>query len=163
MCIMLSCGAIMARPQCCRRIAAMPIAEAFGPVPASACAPDQVVITLDEFEAVRLADLEERYLDRAAERMGVSRPTFSRIIESAHRRIAEALVSGKSLRIEGGSVRVHPTGPSRCRQCGRESAGTYECPHCRGDCSVKTTHKTGSAASQTNKRRRSRTESDRIT
>ncbi len=153
----------MARPPCCRRVAALPIAATFGPVPASACAPDQVVIALDEFEAVRLADLEELYQERAAERMGVSRPTFSRIIESAHRKIAEALVSGKSLRIEGGPVRVDAMGISRCPRCGRESSGACECSRCRGDCGVETTCKTGTAASPARKCGRGRTESARIT
>ncbi len=66
---------------------------------------EQVVMTLDEFEAVRLADLGGLYQEQAAEEMGVSRPTFSRIVESAHRKVADALVHGKALRIEGGPVR----------------------------------------------------------
>lgn len=124
----------------------MPVAEAFGPVPASSLEADQVVVTLDEFEAVRLADLEELYQERAAERMGVSRPTFSRIIDSAHRKIAEALVSGKSLRIEGGSVRVSAPGRSRCSRCGRESPHACECPHCRGDGSAEAARNPGPLA-----------------
>ena len=63
-------------------------------------------MTLDEFEAVRLADLEGLYQEQAAEQMKVSRPTFSRIIDSAHRKTADALVHGKALRIEGGPVRI---------------------------------------------------------
>lgn len=61
-------------------------------------------MTLDEFEALRQADLGGLYQEQAAEQMGVSRPTFSRIIESAHRKVADALVHGKALRIEGGPV-----------------------------------------------------------
>jgi predicted DNA-binding protein (UPF0251 family) len=63
-----------------------------------------VVMSLDEFESVRLADLGGLYQEQAAEQMGVSRPTFSRIVESAHRKVADALVHGKALRIEGGPV-----------------------------------------------------------
>jgi uncharacterized protein len=63
-----------------------------------------VVMSLDEFEALRLADLGGLYQEQAAEKMGVSRPTFSRIVESAHRKVADALVHGKALRIEGGPV-----------------------------------------------------------
>ena len=70
-------------------------------------------MTLDEFEAMRLADLDGRYQEQAAEQMNVSRPTFSRIIDSAHRKMADALVHGKALRIEGGPVQV--TGRSCCR------------------------------------------------
>jgi len=109
----------------------MPAATTFGPLLDSARELDQVILALDEFEAVRLADLEELYQERAAERMGVSRPTFSRMIDSAHRKIAEALVSGKTLRIQGGAVRLNRRGLSRCPQCGREAAGARGCPRCR--------------------------------
>jgi predicted DNA-binding protein (UPF0251 family) len=74
---------------------------------------DEVVMTLDEFEALRLADLEKLYHERAAEQMQVSRPTFSRIIDSARTKIADVLVHGKALRIEGGPIQVQ-TGPWRC-------------------------------------------------
>jgi predicted DNA-binding protein (UPF0251 family) len=74
---------------------------------------EEVVMALDEFEALRLADLEKLYHQRAAERMRVSRPTFSRILDAAHAKIADALVHGKSLRIEGGPVRLQ-VGPRRC-------------------------------------------------
>jgi len=67
---------------------------------------DEVVMTLDEFEAIRLADLEGLYQEKAAGAMSVSRPTFSRIVDSAHRKIADVLVHGKALRIEGGPVRL---------------------------------------------------------
>jgi predicted DNA-binding protein (UPF0251 family) len=66
----------------------------------------EVVMSLDEFEAMRLADLNGLYQERAAEQMNVSRATFSRIIESAHRKMADALVHGKALRIEGGPVQL---------------------------------------------------------
>jgi len=153
----------MARPPCFRRIAAMPIAAAFGPVPSSACEPGQVVLNLDEFEAMRLADLEELYQERAADRMGISRPTFSRIIDSAHRKIAEALVSGKSLRIEGGSVRMDDKGPSRCPRCGRERTSTCECPRCRGDCAPASRQTAGVVLSPARQCRRGRRATDGIT
>ena len=72
---------------------------------------EAVVLALDEFEALRLADLEGLYQEQAAEQMGVSRPTFSRVVESARRKVADALVHGKVLRIEGGPVEA---GPYRC-------------------------------------------------
>ena len=70
---------------------------------------------MDEIEAMRLADLEGMYQEQAAERMDVSRQTFGRIITSAHRKVAEALVEGKALRIDGGEFRV-PGGGGRGRQ-----------------------------------------------
>jgi uncharacterized protein len=67
---------------------------------------EEVVMALDEFEAMRLADLDGLYQEQAAEQMKVSRPTFSRIIDAAHRKMADALVHGKALRIEGGPVEM---------------------------------------------------------
>jgi predicted DNA-binding protein (UPF0251 family) len=77
------------------------------------CEVEVVAITLDEFEALRLADLEGLYQEQAAAQMGVSRPTFSRIVDAARRKVADALVHGKVLRIEGGAV----TASDRPRCC----------------------------------------------
>ncbi len=96
----------MPRPHCCRRIAGRPAASIFKPIGIPARELEAVVMTLDEFEAIRLADLGGLYQEQAAEQMKVSRPTLSRIIESAHRKVADALVHGKALHIEGGPVRV---------------------------------------------------------
>jgi uncharacterized protein len=60
-----------------------------------------VTLRCDEAESVRLADLEGLYQADAAGRMGVSRQTFGRIIESARRKIADAIINGKCLRIDG--------------------------------------------------------------
>jgi uncharacterized protein len=68
-------------------------------------------MTLDEFEALRLADLDGLYQEQAAEKMKISRPTFSRIVDSARRKVADALVHGKALRIEGGPIHL---GARRC-------------------------------------------------
>ncbi len=69
---------------------------------------EQVALTIDEFEALRLADLEGLYQEQAAEQMNVSRQTFGRILEVAHKKVADALVHGKALSIEGGSFEVPP-------------------------------------------------------
>jgi predicted DNA-binding protein (UPF0251 family) len=65
-----------------------------------------VCLSLDEFEAVRLADLEGLEQAVAAKRIKISRPTFSRIISSAHKKIADGLVNIKAIRIEGGCCKV---------------------------------------------------------
>lgn len=109
----------MPRPFCNRRIAGRPAAAIFKPVGIPVRELDEVVMALDEFEALRLADLDGLYQEHAAERMGVSRPTFSRIVDSAHRKVADALVHGKALRIEGGPVQLEG------RRCCREHD---ECP-----------------------------------
>lgn len=67
---------------------------------------EEVVLNLDEFEAIRLADLEGLYQEDGAKRMNISRQTFGRIIESAHKKIADVLMNGKALKIEGGEVAV---------------------------------------------------------
>ena len=63
-------------------------------------------LTVDEFEAIRLNDSEGLEQGKAAKRMGVSQPTFSRLIDSAHRKIADAITNGKAIKIEGGNYRV---------------------------------------------------------
>ena len=65
-----------------------------------------VVLTMDEYEAVRLSDLKGLTQEEAAEKMKVHRSTISRILNSAHRKIADALVNVKAIRIEGGSCRI---------------------------------------------------------
>jgi len=76
---------------------------------------EEVALALDEMEAVRLADLEGLYQEEAAVRMDVSRQTFANILAAARRKIAEALVSGKALRIEGGNIEMSRA----CRGKGR--------------------------------------------
>lgn len=94
-------------------------------------------MTLDEFEAIRLADLDGFYHEQAAGQMNVSRPTFSRIIHAAHRKMADAMVHGKLLRIEGGPV--HLEGCCCCRlddgtqeiepaACRQKEAARPSCP-----------------------------------
>jgi uncharacterized protein len=106
------------RPCCCRRVAGTPQASIFKPAGIPRREIEEIVMTLDEFEAVRLADLGGLYQEEAAEQMNVSRPTFSRIIDAAHRKIADTLVHGKALRIEGGPVRM--AGRRCCRLHDRE-------------------------------------------
>ena len=103
----------MPRPFSCRRVAGSPAAAVFKPVGIPMRELEEIVMTLDEFEALRLASLDGLYQEEAAARMNISRPTFSRIIEAAHRKIADALVHGKALRIEGGPVQLR--GRSCCR------------------------------------------------
>ena len=92
----------MARPFKKRRVGCKPEANYFKPRGIPVAHLDEVVLTIDELEAIRLADLEECYQEAAAEQMNVSRQTFGNIIRSAHKKIADALVRGKALKIEGG-------------------------------------------------------------
>jgi len=98
-----------------------------------------VILTLDEIEALRLADLNGLYQEQAAAEMKVSRATFARIVESARRKVADALTGGKALRLEGGSVALSPKeaqqtvepgagGASHCSCC--PPAGGRHAPNC---------------------------------
>ena len=120
----------MPRPFCCRRIAGRPGAKIFKPIGIPVSELEEVVMALDEFEAVRLADLDGLYQEQAAKQMNVSRPTFSRIIDSAHRKMADALVHGKALRIEGGPVKME--GHRCCRQHDDEGTSPDAMPANRG-------------------------------
>ena len=94
----------MPRPIKCRRIRQRPCAAMFKPAGVRGCELEEVLLTLDELEALRLADLEGLYQEEAAEQLGVSRQTFGNIVKSAHAKVADCLVNAKKLRIEGGVV-----------------------------------------------------------
>lgn len=92
----------MPRPCHCRRVAALPKAVCFKPqgIPLSELA--EARLPVDGLEAVRLADYQGLNMDEAAARMGVSRHTFGRLLRKARRCVAQALIEGRALRIEGG-------------------------------------------------------------
>jgi len=107
----------MPRPRQCRRVAQLPQATYYKPRGIPMGVLEQVALTVDELEAIRLADLEGLYQEEAAQRMNVSRQTFGRILEAAHRKVADALVNGKALSIDGGPIEfTEPQGPGRCRR-----------------------------------------------
>jgi predicted DNA-binding protein (UPF0251 family) len=97
---------------------------------------EEVILSTDELEAIRLADLDGLYQEKAAGNMNISRQTFGNIVCSAHQKIADALVNGKALKIEGGVVAIEER-QFRCQDCHHEwtlSFGTgrpQNCPQCR--------------------------------
>ncbi len=107
----------MGRPKNCRRVRFLPDSRYFKPrgIPLSVL--EEIILTVDECEAIRLADLEGLYQEQAAEKMAVSRQTFGRIIESAHKKVAEALVEGKALKIEGGEIEMAEMRKFNCSEC----------------------------------------------
>ncbi|ABB23990.1 MAG: hypothetical protein A3K90_05365 [Pelodictyon luteolum] len=143
------------RPVLCRCVVGKPRATCFKPEGVSPSRLKDVVITLDELEAIRLADKLGLYHAEAAGLMKVSRQTFGRILDSAHRKVALALVEGHSICIEGGHIQPQdPNGePDEpgicvCLHCGTEiphhngtPCRTLDCPDCgrpmvrRGRCS----------------------------
>jgi predicted DNA-binding protein (UPF0251 family) len=127
----------MPRPSCCRKIGFLPAACRFVPDGVSRYDLEEITLSMDEFEALRLADLEGLYQDAAAQRMGVSRQTFGRIIESARRKVAEALAQAKALKIEGGAFALHPGPTHTCPACRHRwqgesnAAEPVQCPKCQ--------------------------------
>ena len=89
----------MARPRKHRHISCEVQSAYFKPQGIPMRMLDEIVLDVDEIEAVRLADIEDMYQADAALKMGVSRPTFGNIIARAHKKIATALLEGKALRI----------------------------------------------------------------
>ena len=89
----------MARPVKQRRSACVPVASYFKPAGVPLRDLEEIVLGLDEVEAMRLTDLEKLYQLEAAEQMGVSRQTIGNILKSAHEKVADALLNGKALRI----------------------------------------------------------------
>jgi predicted DNA-binding protein (UPF0251 family) len=90
----------MSRPKKERCIRCKPNALYFKPRGIPLIQLEEVGLSLDELEAIRLADYEGLYHEQAAEKMKISRPTFGRILGEARRKLAETLVEGKALRIE---------------------------------------------------------------
>jgi uncharacterized protein len=127
----------MVRPKCCRRISAKPARKVFKPVGVPLAALQEIVLSMDEFEAIRLADLEGLYQEEAAESMNVSRQTFGRIIETARRKVARVLADGIALRIEGGEIEMSEERMFKCDQCQHVWGLAYgtgrpeECPKCQ--------------------------------
>ncbi|MFC1893707.1 DUF134 domain-containing protein [Chloroflexota bacterium] len=93
----------MPRPPKCRRVWSLPPATYFKPAGVPLRVLDEVRLSVEEAEAIRLKDLEGLEQEDGAERMNVSRPTFQRILTSGRRKIADALLTGKAIRIAGGS------------------------------------------------------------
>ena len=116
----------MSRPIQPRQIDFVPRAVFFKPAGIPRVELEETALTLDELEAVRLADLNGFYQEKAAKKMGISRSAFARILESARRKIADTLIHGKCLRIEGGPVQA---GPGRAGVCPRDCP----CRHCKGN------------------------------
>jgi len=96
----------MSRPQKCRRVESLPDVTYFKPVGIPLRALEEVRLSVEEAEAIRLKDLEGLEQEQGAERMNISRPTFQRVLASGRQKIAEALLNGKAIRIEGGSFEM---------------------------------------------------------
>lgn len=96
----------MARPRKWRRVCTLPEIDKFGPLDISKNASESIIMSVEEYETIRLMDLEGLNQEKCAEAMGVARSTIQRIYDSARKKIADSLVNGKVLKIEGGDYKI---------------------------------------------------------
>mgnify|MGYP003588717867 FL=1 len=122
----------MPRPKQNRKISNPPLMKGFKPFGIPRRMLNSVTLLYDEYEAVRLLDYEGMNQDQAAVQMNVSRPTLTRIYEKARKTIAQALVEGNMIEIEGGNVQFDREW-FRCRRCYKLVGGLENHVHCK-DC-----------------------------
>ncbi|MFO7872042.1 MAG: DUF134 domain-containing protein [Candidatus Undinarchaeales archaeon] len=98
------------RPYRFRRVRREPDVDYFKPAGVGISETGIIELGVDEFEAVRLHDFEKKTQQESAEKMGISQPTFHRILENGHGKIAEAIVKGLAIKIKGGRYMTNNTG-----------------------------------------------------
>ncbi len=129
----------MGRPHKTRFVSHTPSVAYFKPRGIPMYELEEIRLSLDECEALRLADYQGLSHEDAGRLMGVSRATFGRIIEQARKKVADALIHGKAVRIEGGSFKyLDEDCRFFCRDCSHEWAEPCRhgyppyCPKCKG-------------------------------
>jgi len=128
----------MPRPIRCRRIGFMPGVTYFKPTGIQLTNLQESVLTFAESEAIRLKDYLNVDQTKAAKKMRISQPTFNRLLSSARKKIADAIVNGKAIKIQGGNYKmVTPRGRNFGRGRGRMGGplaagpgGVCKCPSC---------------------------------
>jgi len=95
----------MVRPKLCRRIEFDPSVTYFKPRGIPLRNLEETILHIDEFEAIRLKDLKGLEQEDCAKKMNISQPTFHRLVLSARKKISDAIVNGKAIRIEGGNFK----------------------------------------------------------
>ncbi len=130
----------MPRPTKGRHVDFIPEVTFFAPTGGCQRA-EEVVLSIEEAEAIRLKDFEELQQEDCAERMQVSRPTFHRVLEAARKKVADALINGKAINISGGNYQM----TRRYFKCcddghewnipfkGAEDTPVPSCPKCHSD------------------------------
>ncbi len=127
----------MARPQNNRIVKTPPLYSAFKPIGVNSRDLQTIGLSLDEYEAIRLADNNGlSHLD-ASKEMNISRSTFSRLIDSARKKVAEFIVKGMFLQIEGGNIHFE-SNSIKCNSCGYIFTISIDehveiCPKCNSD------------------------------
>jgi predicted DNA-binding protein (UPF0251 family)/DNA-directed RNA polymerase subunit N (RpoN/RPB10) len=115
----------LARPTKWRKVEFIPDVQYFVPYDVDAEDLQENVMRIEELEAIRLRDLENMEQEECAEKMEISRQTFQRILNAARVKIADSLIYGKAIRIEGGNY-TRNICPVRCLDCGKQWNESYE-------------------------------------
>ncbi len=124
----------MPRPQDNRIVHEPPLFTDFKPIGVRGHNLKPIILTLDEFEAFRLADQLGLSHALAADEMEISRSTFSRLIEKSRKKVADFIIQGRLLTIEGGTVHFR-VNIIQCKNCGHMikinvKHNIKECPEC---------------------------------
>ncbi len=115
----------LARPTKWRKVEFIPVVQYFTPCDVAENDLEENVIRIEEIEAIRLKDLEGMEQEECAEKMEVSRQTFQRILNVARAKLADSLINGKAIRIEGGNF-TRNICPVKCIDCGKQWSESYE-------------------------------------
>lgn len=137
----------MARPTRFRRVEFFPKDTYFVPLGKSKCEMEEIILNVEELEAMRLKDIEKLIQEECAEKMNVSRQTFQNIIDSAREKVAIAFTQGKAIRIDGGYYTTNHC-KFKCLDCSNIYQVNFErdkhtCPICNSR-NVMCSKKTGS-------------------
>lgn len=130
----------VARPTKWRKVEFIPDIQYFVPSDIDSSSLQENILRIEELEAIRLKDLMGMEQEVCADRMEVSRQTFQRILSIAREKIADSLINGKAIRIEGGNY-TRNICPVTCLDCGKQwnesyenlekvLSGQYTCPEC---------------------------------
>ena len=115
----------MPRPRKWRKVCCMPSSDRFGPLNAAANHGNCIIMSVDEYETIRLIDLQGFTQEQCAEKMNIARTTVQRMYIDARKKLADSLVNGKVLRIEGGDYQLcdGEEDSCGCGGCQRHRAG----------------------------------------
>ena len=125
----------MPRPKRKRIVGNPPVMEGFKPFGIPMTDLEPVILLYEEYESIRLCDYERLTQEQSAERMNVSRPTFTRIYEKARQAIAQAFVEGKAIFIEGGNYHTEDCW-YKCVNCQKLNVSQIEitcCKYCQSE------------------------------
>lgn len=108
----------MPRPRKCRRVCCLPKCNMFGPINISNIEHGTLIMSVDEYETIRLIDLEGMTQEECASKMDVARTTIQKIYNDARLKLAKSLVNGEIIKIEGGDYQLceESFGYKRCQK-----------------------------------------------